>query len=268
MAQDFTFVKWDVKVKRTRPETRRHINRENNRIAKLRRSGKVIRNPESSFKGLKGEPTKSRWRLNKHLRRGTSALPSTEYHDGSDDEGTKAYDHYVRPRTNEGRQTLSRHANFVHSPNDQLTRFRREPFDSLPVDLRNDHDLLAYWFDEFPQIMHLSGSPSIARTFFPKRDVFFSAAMTSPAAFETTILLYAMYHRAAVCGYQDPQQVARLRPRLTRWALEATEPSNWTSKDLDGTAVGIMSFGKAERMYGNAQIGQHFYDRVREWFRR
>ena len=129
---------------------------------------------------------------------------------------TQAYDHYVRSRTNEGRQTLSRHANFVHSPSDQLTSFRREPFDSLPVDLRNDHDLLAYWFDEFFQIMHLSGSPSIERTFFPKRDVFFSAAMTSPAAFETTILLYAMYHRAAVRGYQDPQQVARLSPRLTR----------------------------------------------------
>ena len=266
--QDFTFVNWDVKVKGTRPETRRHVNRENNRIAKLRRSGVVNLNLAAKFTGLKGTPTKTRWRLNKQVPQDRSSVSSADYHDGSDDEGTQSGRNYAPSPSNEGRQMVLGSANPVHSPNDLLSSFRREPFDSLPVDLRNDHDLLAYWLDEFPQIMQLAGNPSIEQRWFPKRDVFFSAAMTSSTAFETTILLYALYHRAAVSGYEDPQQFARLRPRLTRWALEATEPSNWTGENLEETAIGIMSFGSAERLYGHAQIGQHFYDRVRQWFRR
>jgi hypothetical protein len=97
---------------------------------------------------------------------------------------------------------------YVPSPQDYLTSLRRDTLNALPVDLDQDQVLVDYWLAEMPRILHLDGSPSIARMLSSGPNLLFSAVLSCSEAFQSTILLWAMYHRAQAYGISySPQAV-------------------------------------------------------------
>jgi hypothetical protein len=153
-------------------------------------------------------------------------------------------------------------------PQDYLTSLRRDNLNALPVDLDQDQILVDYWFAEMPRILHLDGNPSIGKMLSSGSNLLFSAALSSSEAFQSTILLWAIHHRARVHGIKYSPQAMRLRSSLARWSMEITNPSNWNGERLGETGLALLSSANAECLYGDQSTALQFYDHSRSWFRR
>jgi hypothetical protein len=153
-------------------------------------------------------------------------------------------------------------------PQDYLTSLRRDTLNTLPVDLGQDQILVDYWFAELPHILQLDGNPSIVRMLSSGSNLLFSATLSSPEAFQSTILLWAMYHRAHVQGIKHSPHAERLRSSFIRWSIDVTNPSNWNGEHLEETGMALLSSANAECLYGDQSMALQFYDRGRSWFRR
>jgi hypothetical protein len=139
------------------------------------------------------------------------------------------------------------------NPVTSVSSLRRDSFSSYPVALDPDsHQLVDLWLTNFPQMTQLNLSPSIELIFAPTLKVFFPLAMSSPAAFETTVLHFAALHRARLRGIQNDKHVMHHRMKslaLTQDMLEQT--INGDRLINEGDLVAVLSLGTAEDRFGD-----------------
>lgn len=156
-------------------------------------------------------------------------------------------------------------------PMDLLSSLRRDAFNSYPVRLsEQDHKLVDYWLEKFPTMIHLDADPRVESRFSPTRKVFFPAAMSSPWAFETTVLLFAALSFAKALGLTDTQQTSLHRARALRLTKEHIQSLSARAVSIEGDSdmVAFLSLAVSENRYGDKLQSLAHLQAVRQYLRR
>lgn len=162
----------------------------------------------------------------------------------------------------------------LYSPQDSLTSYRKDTFGSLPVDMTDrEFGLMDYWMSHSGDIYRLNGLTSNKQV-CKMKDLMFPAAMSSPVAFETLVLLPAALHRAS----QDTMlaEVHVRRSRVVRRLNELIDRLVNQLKLSGDEWLAMMGLIAMERLHGNADSGRLFgqvlweiaiwkYERKMQW---
>lgn len=156
------------------------------------------------------------------------------------------------------------------SPLSPLSSLSREYFDSYPISLRpEDQDLVHYWFQHFGSMIGLDNS-NIEQNFSPTTLVFFPAAMTSPWAFETTVLMFAAYHSAQRAGSRHAEMADRAVYHYRKAISLANAHLGSFVKDGksgDEDMIALHSLAIAENMLGNRTQSKIHLQGLRRYMR-
>jgi hypothetical protein len=141
------------------------------------------------------------------------------------------------------------------SPLTAVSSLRRDSFSSYPLPLDSDsHQLVDLWMVHFSQMTQLNLSPGIESIYHPTLNVFFPLAMSSPAAFETTVLHFAALHRAKLRGAntQTDRHVMYHRTKALQLTQDRVHRAiHRGEKTTDGDIVAALSLGTAECRLGD-----------------
>jgi hypothetical protein len=156
-------------------------------------------------------------------------------------------------------------------PQTAISSFRRDSLSAYPLDLDHDgHFLVDFWLVNFPKMIRLNLSPDIESIYSPTRKVFFPLAMSSPAAFETTVLHFAALHRAKMRGVGvecDPYAISHRNRslRMTQRRVESAIAGH--SIPTDDDIVAVLSLATAECCVGDQSAAAVHLQGIRQLIR-
>lgn len=147
----------------------------------------------------------------------------------------------------------------LYSPQDSLTSYRKDTFGSLPVDMTDrEFGLVDYWMSHSSDIYCVNGLTTNKHA-YKMKDLMFPAAMSSPVAFETLVLLPAALHRASHQDYTA--MLAEVHVRRSRVVRRINELIDRLVNELKLTGdewLALMALIAMERLHGNADSGRLF----------
>jgi hypothetical protein len=157
--------------------------------------------------------------------------------------------HDVSPPSRRRGETSSAEATGgLASPLSVLSTFRRDSLSACPLKLDHDgHVLIDLWLTHFPKMTQLNLSPDIEAIYRPTCNLFFLLAMSSPASFQTTVLHFAVLHRANLREVTDDRHVIYHRTKSLHMLQRAIRHSSTTDDDL----VAVLSLATAECRLGD-----------------